>query len=138
MVRIELSHEGHRHENKPLFPHLTDTMSLLKDIVINIFMTVLSKAPKTLSYNEYLRIYRSLNDPTLVTHYAHNGCFLIYRNGKLVKSKADMEEYGRFERDHPSKKAWYEFKFVPMKDFSLVRTSRGIVHCMKDEVDNYS
>ena len=99
--------------------------------------TKLPTTPKVLSHKEYLCTYESLNDPNLLTHYVHNGCFLIYRNGKLVKLKTEMEEYGRLEREDPSIKPWYEFKFVPMKDFSLVKTSRGIVHCMNDEMNDY-
>ena len=99
-------------------------------------MTVYSKTPKVLSTNEYLHMYESLNDPAQITYYTHNGCFLIYRNGQQVKLKSELEEYGRLEREDPDIKPWYEFKFIPVKGFRLIKTSRGIIHCMIDEVND--
>ena len=97
-------------------------------------MAMVSKYINTLTKDDYLNIYSSLNHPTLIPHYKADGCLILRRDGKLIQYRSELEEYQREEKQRPYVKHYYELEFKPFDMFKLVRTKEGIKHFSNNEM----
>ena len=97
-------------------------------------MAMVSKHIKTLTHDEYLNVYSSLNHPSLVPNYKPDGCLMLRCHGKLILYRSELEEYQRQEKEQPRIKHYFDMEFKPFDMFKLIKTSHGIKHCSNDEV----
>jgi hypothetical protein len=97
-------------------------------------MTVNSKLRNTISKEEYLKIYHSLNSPLQLTHYRESGCLMMRRDKQLIKYISELEAFRKEDEAYPDTKHWYELEFIPFDQFKLIKTKHGIMHCANDEI----
>lgn len=97
-------------------------------------MAMVSKYINTLTKDEYLNIYSSLNHPTLIPHYKPDGCLMLRCDGKLIQLRSELEEYQRQEKEQPQIKHYFEMEFKPFDMFKLIKTKEGIKHFSNFEV----
>lgn len=91
---------------------------------------------KLISSNEYQKIYRTLNNPTQMTHYMKKGALMMYCNGKLVMTKQEMANYK--DRETSGERFFYSLQFVPAKNINMMKSSGGYTMRAQLELHNYA
>jgi hypothetical protein len=72
-----------------------------------------------MKYNEYMKSLHILNVPDKVTRFTTNGMLRMFRDGQLIETQEELEQYQAYEKEFPNDKHWFNFEFIPFNELDI-------------------
>ena len=107
-------------------------MTTPPEITERIHKFIRPEPVKILTDNEYLKIYKQLNNDETTTKYNHRGVFLLYCDDVIIKTVKQLEELRNADAKH-----YYKYEFLPLGMFKLVKCNEGLTLCRTEELKDY-